>query len=110
MRAKIRDEKEKSKEMEMFILIGIIVTVVIVYSLRDEEKFSLMVEDFSNPVFVSLVIIIIATTIWGVLSDNIVLHNAIQKGAIAFLTAYMSRLNMAVAIFYIIAIFVYYTN
>jgi len=102
--------KTHATEGMMFSLVGIVVTAVVLYSLRDEERFAVLRKDFTNPVFLTLLVVIVAVYIWGMCSKNLKMNNAVQKGLLAFITAYMAHLNMSVAVFFIVCIVVFYTG
>lgn len=108
----INTEKEpSSKDMtKLGIGIAIVALVAIIYALRDEEKFSVLKKDFTTPVFVGIFIIIVALSAIGLSLREGRTKNATRHAVIAFITAYLAHLNMAFAVFFIVGLFVYYSN
>lgn len=92
----------------IFLFVSIIVTIAIIYAMRDEEKFSILKKDFSNPVFLFFFVLIVFFSFLGMNYNDKKINGAVEKATIAFITAYLAHLNMSFAVFFIVAIFAYY--
>ena len=91
------------------VIIALIAGLAVLYSLRDQERFQVLEKDVKSPLFLTSLVAIVALSIWGLSSSDERVYEAVSKGVIAFVTAYLSRLNMSFAAFFIVVIFAYFT-
>lgn len=92
----------------ILLFVSIITTIAMVYAMKDEERFSILKKDFTNPIFLVSFFVICVFTVWGLSTNDSKTNKAIEKAIIAFITAYLAHLNMSFVVFFIIAIFAYY--
>lgn len=103
--------ESSSKNMtKLGIGISIISLAAIIYTMRDEERFSVLKKDFTTPVFVGIFTMIVIFSVIGLTVSKGRLKNATRHAVIAFVTAYLAHLNMSFAVFFIVGLFVYYSG
>ena len=103
---KLSDE-DKHKELICAIVAWTLFTLLIIYK---KNNLHILVNDFKNIWFIFWVIIIIVFTIICWHSNNIKLRLSSEKACVALLIAYLARLDMVFAAYFIIFIFSYYAT
>tara|TARA_R110002111_G_C5934036_1_gene367060 strand:- start:281 stop:544 length:264 start_codon:yes stop_codon:yes gene_type:complete len=76
----------------------------------DEKKIMKLKEDFNKPVFVIFFTCIVTIIILGLNYGSKRIRNAILHATIAFIIAVLAHLDMVFSAFFLVGIFVYYTD
>lgn len=95
-------------DTKLLSIVFIITFLAVLYAFKDKERFDILKKDFTNPLFLFFITIIIIICITGIAKGSSKTRKAIEHAAIAFIIAYLSRLNMVFLAFFIVGAFVYF--
>ena len=98
------------KQLQELIIAIIAWCIAVLVILYRHQRLNMLIDDIKNIWFSSILCIIIAFTVYCWYSDNKKLKLASQKASVALLIAYLARLDMVFAAYFIIFIFAYYTK
>ena len=97
--------EENKKEMIVAIVAWVLVVCII---LVKHKKAGIIINDLYRPLFTISLITIIIFSIYCWHSKNKKLKLASEKAIVSFIIAYLSRLDLVFAVYFIIFIFAYY--
>uniref|UniRef100_A0A6C0EKR4 Uncharacterized protein n=1 Tax=viral metagenome TaxID=1070528 RepID=A0A6C0EKR4_9ZZZZ len=100
----------KIDNKDLYLGILTLVFVVAVIAIRDEEKLKIIKNDFSNWGFSALFILITILTVTGLIYGNKRVKNTVRHAMVAFMIAYFAHIDMDFAAFFLVGIFVYFTD
>lgn len=96
------------KKVYLFTFVVVLLGSIII--LRNEEKFSVIKKDFSDPLFLTFFAVISIMIILGLTNKNEKVKRTTVHAMVAFITAYFSHVNMSFAVFFLAAIIYYYSS
>ena len=99
--------EDKKKEMIVSIFAWVLVVIII---LVRHKKASIIFNDLTRPIFSLSLISIIIFSVYCWHSNNEKLKLSSQKAIVAFIIAYLARLDLVFAAYFIIFIITYYVG
>lgn len=101
-------KKIDKKDLYRSVLVLIVIVSVIIY--MDEQRSIKVSSDLKKPGFIFLLLTVIFISAWGLTNKDKRIQSAVRNGIVALLTAYFAHIDMIFATFFLVAIFVYYTD
>jgi hypothetical protein len=101
---------KQTKELQKLIIAIIAWSMIVILILYKRKKLNIILNDIKNTWFMFSLVIVIAFTIYCWHSKDDHLKESSQKALVALLIAYLSRLDMVFAVYFIIFIFAFYTS
>jgi hypothetical protein len=101
------NEKSTMKQLIVSIVAWILIVALILYK---HKKLYIIRNDIINPSFSISLLAVIIFSVYCWHSDNQKLKLSTEKACFALIIAYLSRLDMIFAVYFIIFIFAYYAH
>ncbi len=101
---------KKINNTDLYLSLGATLAIIMLMVLRDEDKWKIVKKDFSSISFIGFFLIILALTIIGLNSNNKKIKTSTRHALVAFLIAYLAHLDMVFGAFFLVGIFVYFTD
>jgi len=100
----------ETKELQKLIVAIVAWSICVMLILYKHKKLRMLLHDLKNMWFVFSLVLVILFTIYCWYSQDQLLKESSQKAVVALLIAYLSRLDLVFAVYFIIFIFAYYTK
>jgi len=101
---------KQTKELQKLIIAIIAWSMIVILILYKHKKLNIILNDIKDTWFMFSLVLVIAFTIYCWNSKDDHLKESSQKALVALLIAYLSRLDMVFAVYFIIFIFAFYTS